>query len=110
MIETGRYATPKIPPGNRLCQVCDLKEVEDEFHFVMRCKLLEQPRQKLFSDLSDIFDTDNFSSDVLFQKMSAKDFDVVQCLKILLLKLMHVVFQHSAIYNFNGLVCGVSRF
>ena len=82
MIETGRYATPKIPPGNRLCQVCDLKEVEDEFHFVMRCKLLEQPRQKLFSDLSDIFDTDNFSSDVLFQMiMSAKDFDVVQCVK-----------------------------
>ena len=82
MIETGRYATHKIPPGNRLCQVCDLKEVEDEFHFVMRCKLLEQPRQKLFSDLSDIFDTDNFSSDVLFQMiMSAKDFDVVQCVK-----------------------------
>ena len=34
------------------------------------------------ADLSDIFDTDNFSSDVLFQMiMSAKDFDVVQCVK-----------------------------
>ena len=39
-----------------------------------------QPRQKLFSELSDIFDTDNVSADVLFQMiMSAKDFDV--CVK-----------------------------
>ena len=64
MIETGRYVTPKIPLSNRLCQVCDL---EDEFHFVMRCSLLEQPRQKLFSELSDIFDTNNVSPDTLFQ-------------------------------------------
>ena len=48
----------------------------------MRCRLLEQPRHKLFSELSDIFDTDNIPSDVLFQMiMSAKDFDVAQCVK-----------------------------
>ena len=82
MIETGRYVVPKIPPENRLCQVCNLKEVEDEFHFVMRCRLLEQPRQILFSELSDIFDTDNISHDILFKMiMSAKDFDVIQCVK-----------------------------
>ena len=87
MIEMGRYSIPKIPPENRLCQFCDLKEVENEFHFVMRCKLLDQPRQKLFSELSDICDTDNISSDVLFLMiMSAKDFDIVKCVKDFLIE------------------------
>ena len=46
MIESGRYAIPKIPPENKLCQVCDLQEVEDEFHFIIPCTLLKQPCEK----------------------------------------------------------------
>lgn len=79
MIEKGRYSIPSIPPEFRLCQVCNLKEVEDEFHFVMRCKLYEQHREDLLSSLSEILNTDNFSDDEYFITiMSANDFDVVK--------------------------------
>ena len=35
MIEKGRYVNPKIPPEDRICKICDLNVVEDEFHFIM---------------------------------------------------------------------------
>jgi hypothetical protein len=35
-IERGRYT--RIKKENRICKFCDLKEVEDEFHFFFRCK------------------------------------------------------------------------
>jgi hypothetical protein len=82
MIETGRYAVPKISPENRLCQVCDLNEVEDEFHFVMRCKLFNHLRVKLFSELSDIFNITNVSdNDIFIMIINARDYDVVKCVK-----------------------------
>ena len=31
-IEKGRYLIPKIPPANRICIVCDLQKVKDEYH------------------------------------------------------------------------------
>ena len=34
-IESGRYTKPhKTPLEQRLCLVCNLNEVEDEFHFI----------------------------------------------------------------------------
>ena len=50
-IEAGRYARPRLPVEARLCQVCggaggggDAQEVEDEFHFLFRCKAYEDAR------------------------------------------------------------------
>ena len=62
---------------NRLFQVCDLREVEDESHFIICCTLLKQPHETLFSDLSEIYDTDfGINSNDLFQLiMTAKDYD-----------------------------------
>ena len=37
--------------------------VEDEFHFLMRCKLYDNHRQKHLFSLSDIFDVDNLPPD-----------------------------------------------
>ena len=49
-IETGRYVkqSERKEPQDRLCVYCDLKECEDEYHFVMRCTLYQNLRQKLF--------------------------------------------------------------
>ena len=38
-IETGRFTQPKTPVDERLCIFCDLKEVEDEEHFILNCPL-----------------------------------------------------------------------
>ena len=40
-IETGRHSKLKIEKQNRLCKYCDLNEVEDKQHFLLRCKLYE---------------------------------------------------------------------
>ena len=36
-IERGRYGAKSAPSGERLCTLCNLNEVEDEFHFPMIC-------------------------------------------------------------------------
>ena len=42
-LETARYRSPRIPVSERVCKLCTLDEVENEFHFVMEC-----PRLGLF--------------------------------------------------------------
>ena len=39
-VETGRYRTPKVPLGERVCKCCNNDKVETEFHFVMECSKL----------------------------------------------------------------------
>ena len=49
-IETGRYLSgPKrLEPKDRLCKQCNIIECEDEFHFIMKCKLYENVRKECF--------------------------------------------------------------
>ena len=47
-IERGRYK--KIPPENRFCHQCNLGEIEDELHFLLKCPKFENERIK-FLDL-----------------------------------------------------------
>ena len=44
-IEFGRYRN--IERSQRLCKVCNANEIEDEFHFILRCNLYDDLR-KLF--------------------------------------------------------------
>ena len=45
-IETGRWERPTPPPRHqRLCQYC--KKMDDEYHFVIECKLVNSLRIKL---------------------------------------------------------------
>ena len=39
MIERGRYFSPKLPVEKRTCKFCYSGFIEDEFHFIMVCKL-----------------------------------------------------------------------
>ena len=46
-IETGRYGAHRIDRSLRICKLCSIGEVEDEEHFLLRCKRFEQQRKGL---------------------------------------------------------------
>ena len=50
-IEQGRHL--KIPRCNRICKLCN-SEVEDEFHFVLRCNKLNKERLVLYNQITNI--------------------------------------------------------
>ena len=58
-IETGRYNRPKTAPNDRICALCNSGDIEDEFHFMLKCTLYDQERSDLFTQLQD-FSTLNF--------------------------------------------------
>ena len=43
-IETGRH--DNLPREERLCQLCNIEEIEDEDHFIRKCPTYEQIRQE----------------------------------------------------------------
>ena len=47
-IETGRHAKPKIAKEERKCRYCNLDDVEDEEHFLLKCLLYNEERLSLF--------------------------------------------------------------
>ena len=53
-IETGRFVN--TPLENRICNLCNLNEIENEYHFIMVCPLYAEYRTVLFSKASVIID------------------------------------------------------
>ena len=53
-IETGRY--DNTPVNNRLCKLCVLNAVEDEYHFVMTCPLYVNFRLNLFQKAAQMYE------------------------------------------------------
>ncbi len=45
-IETGRYGANRTVRHERLCQLCNIDDLEDEYHFVIRCPVFDNIRQK----------------------------------------------------------------
>ena len=65
-IETGRY--DNTPIENRLCTMCDMNVVENEFHFVIECTRYRDYRNELYNrasfvinDLENMTSADKFS-------------------------------------------------
>ena len=54
-IEIGRHSVPYVDPAERICKNCDLEEVEDEFHFVIKCPLYKRLRQALYEKITPKF-------------------------------------------------------
>ena len=52
-IETGRFA--RLDVTDRLCEVCNLAQIEDEQHFVMVCPLYENVRTNLYNHVQNQF-------------------------------------------------------
>ena len=78
-IETGRHSKPKIAKENRLCKNCDLNEVEDEQHFLLRCTLYDTLRRNLLKvtalETNSLSDEDTFIS-----LMSSHDGKIVKAM------------------------------
>ena len=51
-IERGRYTRPKVNPENRLCPLCYV--VDNEIHFVVRCRINETLRITLWNEINAI--------------------------------------------------------
>jgi len=49
-IETGRFE--KIRSGERICQFCNSNEVDDEDHFLLKCKFMAIERKEFLSKLN----------------------------------------------------------
>ena len=49
-VQSGRYANNRIPRNERICKLCNMEEVEDEYHFVLICPKYMQLRKKYISD------------------------------------------------------------
>ena len=48
-IETGRFNNTKLE--DRLCQICEKNEVEDEIHFLFHCKVYAVERMSWFENI-----------------------------------------------------------
>jgi len=61
-IETGRFRN--TPLNERICKLCNLHEIEDEYHFLLRCEMFDNERQTMFSKCvqfeSSFLDYDDF--------------------------------------------------
>ena len=45
-IQTGRYSRDRVDRNLRYCLICNTNEIEDEFHFVLKCPVYENLRKK----------------------------------------------------------------
>ena len=48
-IVTGRYAVNEVNREQRICTLCVLREIEDDFHFVIKCPAYSAIRSKYIS-------------------------------------------------------------
>ena len=48
-IETCRYARNRLERALRLCTLCDISDIEDEYHFVLVCPVYDSIRKKYIS-------------------------------------------------------------
>ena len=53
MIEIGRHMVPKLNKEERICQLC-YTEVEDEIHFLTKCKIHEPLRKPIFDHCKEL--------------------------------------------------------
>jgi len=58
IIETGGYSKPTTPVDDRLCDLCDMRVVENEKHFLLDCPLYSDLRYNVYYECSK--NIDNF--------------------------------------------------
>ena len=54
-IETGRYRTDKTFNANRICQLCNLNETEDENHLLLHCHCYNSIRISFTQNLKSLY-------------------------------------------------------
>ena len=48
LIERGRWMKPKIELPNRICTLCNNKDIQDEFHMVLNCVHFHTLEDKIY--------------------------------------------------------------
>ena len=69
-IETGRFHA--IPEEDRKCHLCDLREVENEMHFLFYCPFFHELRAKLFFKLTESPDLFSMSDECRLSYLFSK--------------------------------------
>ena len=67
-VETQRYCSLNIPRIKRLCNFCNMNEVEDEFHLLFSCEIYTSFRHALFQKLRSIISNLNVDNKEEFTK------------------------------------------
>lgn len=77
-IEAGRYQKDHLPREFRLCQLCQLNQVENETHFLFQCSSYSLLRQTFFKDISEIIPDiqQKSTSEIVKLLMNSKNYDV----------------------------------
>ena len=79
-IETGRYTRPKTPLDERICTLCSLNKIENEFHMIMECPFYKCERDKFIIELEKIINvTFTPDNDMFYDIMNAYDGDPEIC-------------------------------
>ena len=66
-IEIGRYSKPKIPVENHLCELCNMKCVEDEYHMLLVCPFYSNERALMFDEINQHTQLSNIPSPPTFK-------------------------------------------
>ena len=66
-IETGRYSQPKIPVEYRLCELCNMNCVEDEYHMLLVCPFYSNERALMFDEINQHTQLSNIPSPSTFK-------------------------------------------
>ena len=80
-IEKGRHL--KIPVEQRICPLCK-QEIEDEYHFIMKCQKLDELRNTFFDEIISVvspFSAMNNTEQFNFI-LSSQDLDISKILVI----------------------------
>ena len=64
--ETGRWAVPKTPWMERICHICENRNIEDENHFLLECPAYNHIRSQFHNlcyntDLPSLLQCQNYS-------------------------------------------------
>ena len=62
MIERGRYRYFNINKNKRHCPICKTRQIEDENHFILKCKRFEQIRLKFYDKVSKTLNFKNVNN------------------------------------------------
>ena len=46
MVERGRWMNPKVQYIDRKCTLCNDNDIQDEYHFVLKCAYYNEVRRK----------------------------------------------------------------
>ena len=78
-IETGRHAKPKIAKEERKCRYCNLDDVEEEEHFLLKCPLYNEECLSLLNSVV-LNVSDMSQGDVFIYFLSSKEPTTVKAL------------------------------